>query len=184
VVPAAVAVVVAEVAEAPARRRLGLEDVRSPRAVRAATGVHVMTERPDYREIEHTADVGLELEAPDLKAAFELAAASMFDLMCDLDSVGDGVSRTVRVESREGDVEGLMVRWLAELLYVFATEGLLLSRFDVRKLTSDSLEADVAGEPHDPDRHALKTEIKAATYHDLAVDQIRGVWSVRVIFDT
>jgi SHS2 domain-containing protein len=143
-----------------------------------------MAERPDYREIEHTADVGLELEAPDLKAAFEQAAASMFDLMCDLDSVGDDVRRTVRIRARDGDLENMMVRWLSELLYVFATEALLLSRFDVRELTNGVVEADVAGERFDSGRHAIKTEVKAATYHDMVVDQVEGAWHVRVIFDT
>ena len=143
-----------------------------------------MAERPDYREIEHTADVGLELEAPDLKAAFELAAASMFDLMCDIDSVGDGVCRTVKIRARDSDLENMMVRWLNELLYVFESERLLLSRFDVRELTSDAIEADVAGERYDPARHVFKSDLKAATYHDLAVDQTEGVWFVRVIFDT
>ena len=142
-----------------------------------------MAERPDYKEIEHTADVGLELEAPDLKAAFELTAASMFDLMCDIDSVGDGVCRTVKMRARDGDLENMMVRWLNELLYVFESERLLLSRFDVRELTSDAIEADVAGERYDPARHVFKSELKAATYHDLAVDQTAGVWFVRVIFD-
>lgn len=143
-----------------------------------------MAERPDYREIEHTADVGLELEAPDLKAAFEQAAASMFDLMCDLDSVGDDVRRTVRIRARDGDLENMMVRWLSELLYVFATEALLLSRFDVRELTNGVVEADVAGEQFDSGRHAIKTEVKAVTYHDMVVDQVEGAWHVRVIFDT
>ena len=143
-----------------------------------------MAERPDYREIEHTADVGLELEASDLKAAFELAAASMFDLMCDIDSVGDGVCRTVEIRARDGDLENMMVRWLNELLYVFESERLLLSRFDVRELTIDDNEADVAGERYDPARHVFKSDLKVATYHDLAVDQTEGVWFVRVIFDT
>jgi SHS2 domain-containing protein len=143
-----------------------------------------MAERPAYTEIEHTADVGLELEAPDLKAAFELAAASMFDLMCDLDGVGDGVSRTIRATSREGDLQGLMVRWLTELLFVFASERLLLSNFDVRRLEDGVIEADVAGEPYDPTRHALKSELKAVTYHALAVEQVDDAWFVRVIFDT
>ena len=62
-----------------------------------------MAQRPAYTEIEHTADVGLELEAPDLRSAFELAAASMFDLMCDLDTVGDSVRRTVRAQARDAD---------------------------------------------------------------------------------
>jgi len=156
----------------------------SLRTVRAAAGERTMAERPDYREIEHTADVGLELEAPDLKAAFALAAASMFDLMCDLDTVGDDVRRTVRARARDGDLENMMVRWLTELLYVFATEGLLLSRFDVTRLTSDTLEAEVVGEQFDPGRHVFKSELKAATYHDLVVDRVEGVWLVRVIFDT
>jgi SHS2 domain-containing protein len=143
-----------------------------------------MVERPDYKEIEHTADVGLELEASDLRAAFELAAASMFDLMCDLDSVGDGVCRTVRIRARDADLENMMVRWLTELLYVFESERLLLSGFDVTKLSSDTLEAEVVGEQFDPGHHVFKSELKAATYHDIAVDQTEGVWFVRVIFDT
>ncbi|MFH1689458.1 MAG: archease [Candidatus Eisenbacteria bacterium] len=143
-----------------------------------------MAERPAYTEIEHTADVGLELEAPDLKAVLELAAASMFDLMCDLDSVGDDVSRTVRATSREGDLEGLMVRWLTELLFLFASEKLLLSSFRVRELAGGVVEASVAGEQYNPERHALKSELKAVTYHALAVEQIEGAWFVRVIFDT
>lgn len=143
-----------------------------------------MTQRPAYREIEHTADVGLELDAPALKAAFEQAAASMFDLMCDLDTVGECVPRTVRATSREGDLEGLMVRWLTELLYVFASERLLLSSFHVRELAGGVIEADVAGEPYDPARHATKSELKAVTYHELAVKKTDAGWSVRVIFDT
>jgi len=134
-----------------------------------------MAGRPRYNEIEHTADVGMELEALDLKAAFELAAASMFDLMCDIDSVRHSVCRTVRVRARDADLENMMVRWLT---------GLLLMHFDIRRLESDLIEAGVAGEPYDPIRHALKTELKAVTYHDLAVEQSDGVWFVRVIFDT
>ena len=143
-----------------------------------------MAQRPSYREIEHTADVGFELTAADLESAFELAAAAMFDLVCDLDTVAGTVRRTVRASAREGDTESLMVRWLSELLYVLAAEGLLLSAFDVRELADGRIEAVVAGEPLDRERHAIKSDIKAATYHDLAVEQSDSGWLVRVIFDT
>ena len=63
---------------------------------------------PTYREIEHTADVGMELDAPDLRTALELSAAAMFDMICDLESVGDSWKRVVSVESRDGDS---MRRW-------------------------------------------------------------------------
>lgn len=143
-----------------------------------------MAERPRYDEIEHTADVGFELVAPDLRSAFEAAAAAMFDLICDLDTVGDGVRRTVRVTAREGDLENLMIRWLTELLYLFDSEGLLLSRFDVRSVEGGAVEAEIGGEARDTARHALKADIKAATYHELTVRRTDAGWVVRVIFDT
>jgi SHS2 domain-containing protein len=143
-----------------------------------------MAERPTYDEIEHTADVGVALSAPDLRSAFELAAASMFDLMCDLDSVGASWRREVRVDGRDGDLENLLIRWLAELLYIFETEHVLLSTFAVARFESGVVEALVAGEPYDAARHAVKIEIKAATYHDLRIEETDDGWRVAVIFDT
>lgn len=139
---------------------------------------------PTYREIEHTADVGMELDAPDLRTALELSAAAMFDMICDLESVGDSWRSVVSVESRDGDLENLLVRWLTELLYIHETERVLLSGFSIRKLDAGLIEAHVTGERIDPDRHVVRLEIKAATYHDLMIEETAGRWEVRVIFDT
>jgi len=143
-----------------------------------------VAKRPQYKEIEHTADVGVELEAPDLRSAFEAAAACMFDMMCDLDKVGETLHREVSVKGREGDIENLMVRWLNEVLYLFESERILLSSFDVRRLSGDVLEATVGGEKFDRRRHAIKVEIKAPTYHDIRVERSHPGFRVRVIFDT
>jgi SHS2 domain-containing protein len=43
--------------------------------------------------------------------------------------------------------------------------------------------ATVHGEPLDPSRHPIDTEIKAVTYHQIAVEQTNGRWQTRVIFD-
>ncbi|MBN2566050.1 MAG: archease [Candidatus Eisenbacteria bacterium] len=142
-----------------------------------------MSRRPKYTELEHTADVGMELTAGSLTEAFEQAAAAMFDLICDLDRVGRGVRRVVRVEARENDLENMMVRWLTELLFLFDSERLVLSRFAVRSLTSDAIEAHVDGEVFDPSRHSVKADIKAVTYHELTVEPRGPDWYVRVIFD-
>ena len=139
---------------------------------------------PTYREIEHTADVGMELDAPDLRTALELSAAAMFDMICDLESVGDSWKRVVSVESRDGDLENLLVRWLTELLYVHETERVLLSGFSVRKLDARLIEGHVTGERIDPDRNVVRLEIKAVTYHNLMIEETAGSWEVRVIFDT
>jgi SHS2 domain-containing protein len=140
--------------------------------------------RPTYREIEHTADVGMELDAPDLRTALERSAAAMFDLICDLESVGDTWRSVVSVESRDGDLEHLLVRWLTELLYVHESERVLLGGFSITRLDSHTIEADVTGEETDPDRHAVRLDIKAVTYHDIVLEERPGRWDVRVIFDT
>lgn len=143
-----------------------------------------MAVRPRYTEIEHTADVGVELVAGDLTAAFETAAAAMFDMMCRLDLVADDWRRTVEVEARRDDLENLLVRWLSELLYVHESAGVLLSRFEITSLEDGRLVADVAGERIDTARHPVGIEIKAPTYHDLLIDESQEGFRVRVIFDT
>ena len=140
-----------------------------------------MGERPSYREIEHTADVGVELTAPDLPSAFERTAAAMFDLECDLGRVGDSWRGSVRVVGL--DLQNLMVRWLSELLFLSESEGVLLSRFTVERLDGLALEASVAGERFDRARHAVRVEIKAPTYHGLRVEQTDGGWEAEVLFD-
>ena len=143
-----------------------------------------MAQRPAYREIEHTADVGMALDAPDLRAAFERSAAAMFDMICDLDTVGDAWRGVVSVDSRNGDVENLLVRWLTELLYVHSSDRVLLGGFSIRDMSHDRVVADVTGERIDPTRHSVKLEIKAVTYHGLASSESEGHWTVSVIFDT
>jgi len=143
-----------------------------------------MVERPSYKEIEHTADVGLELTAPDLASAFERAAAGMFDMISDLDGIESEWRREVRVAGRDDDLENLLIRWLSELIFLHESEHVLLSTFDVRRIDGNLLEAVVVGEGIDPKRHALKVEIKAATYHDLVIRETPSGWRVRVIFDT
>lgn len=141
-----------------------------------------MGKKPSYREIEHTADVGVELSAPDLPAAFERAAAAMFDVISDIDGVAQTWHGRVRVTGL--DLENLLVRWLSELLFISESEGVLLSRFTVDRLDGFDLEAAVAGETLDRSRHAVRVEIKAPTYHGLRIEEVRGEWLVRVIFDT
>ncbi|MFH1501461.1 MAG: archease [Candidatus Eisenbacteria bacterium] len=143
-----------------------------------------MAVRPVYTEIEHTADVGIELTAVDLASALSTAAAAMFDMMCGLDLVAEDWRTTLTVDAREGDLENLLVRWLSELLFLHHSEGVLLSRFEVVSLGGGSLTANVAGERIDAARHPAGLEIKAATYHDLLIDESTDGWRVRVIFDT
>jgi len=134
-----------------------------------------------FRTIEHTADIGIEVEADTLADLFAGAAQGMFSIMVPSGTVSPETSRSVNVQAN--DLEELMFTWLNELLYLLDAEGLLFCRFEVVEIERGRLAATVSGERIDSERHHLSEEVKAATYHWMKVEQRCGSWFARVIFD-
>ena len=140
---------------------------------------------PDWiREIDHTGDIGLRVTAPSLDALFARAAWGTFWVLTDVETVEPRESQTVTVDA--ADREALMVRWLSELNFLHTTQHRLFCDFDVALSTADdgiALEATCRGEPTDPARHTVYTEIKAVTFHGMEVEETEDGWTVQVIFD-
>lgn len=137
------------------------------------------------REIDHTGDIGIEVTADTLPQLYERAAQGMFSVLTDLDTVRPEEPTTITVEGRDHDA--LMVRWLSELNYLHTVDHKLYVRFDIEVLSPAEeeirLQATCSGEPIDPDRHTVYTEIKAITFHELDVHETNTGWAVQVIFD-
>ncbi len=134
-----------------------------------------------FEFIDHTADVAVRALGRDLPEAFAAAARAMFEVLADLDDVQERRSREVEVSS--DSVDTLLVDWLNELLFLFETERLLLTRFEVRLVQEASLKAIVLGEPVDPSRHRMRMGIKAVTYHMLEVRCGASGCEATVVFD-
>ena len=139
------------------------------------------TIQPGYRILDHTADVGLEAYGADLAELFSNAAGGMFAVIAAPDTIRASKELLVRVEAE--NLENLLVNWLSELLYLSATRGMLLGRFEISEIDPQHLVANVFGEPIDQSRHELYTEIKAVTYHELKVEKQDQGWIARVLFD-
>ena len=134
-----------------------------------------------YEYFEHTADVGLRARAGDLDTLFAEAARGLFTLIVDnLDAVH--AHRDLSIQLPSAPKPDLLFDWLSELLYTFETQHLLLSKFDVH-IAPAGLNATVAGEPIDPDRHRLGSEVKAVTYHGLMVQNDKDGYLAEVILD-
>ncbi|HUU69419.1 MAG TPA: archease [Planctomycetota bacterium] len=140
-----------------------------------------MAAEPRYEVIEHTADVGVRVRGATMAEVFANAAYGMFDLMSGNEAVRPEVERAVAVDAH--DREELMVNWLSELLFVFETERLLLSDFEIAEIDERHVRATVRGERFDPERHASNFDIKAVTYYGLHVIQDDSTWMATVIFD-
>lgn len=140
-----------------------------------------MASTPFYKVIDHTADVGIEVEAATREDVFADCGRAMFDLMFDLDSIGADLTKSLIVDA-ESPTE-LLVAWLNELLYFYAIERILFSGFTDVRLGEHRFRAVGCGERYNPDKHRCDLEIKAATYHDVSLVFADGRWKARVIFD-
>lgn len=135
----------------------------------------------EFELIDHTADVGVLARGETLGEAFAQAALGMVSVMTDLERIDAREEREVEVEAT--DKESLLVAWLNEFIYLFGVEGFLPRRIDVQETADTRIRARCFGEKLDPSKHAVHTEVKAATYHMLEVAERDGSWQVRVILD-
>jgi SHS2 domain-containing protein len=135
-----------------------------------------------YELIDHTADAGMWVFGRDHAELFAHAAWAQFDMISDAETICPRQSVTIAIDGA-ADWEDLLVRWLGELLYHYDTQRFLCCSASLTTLSPTRLTAQVQGEPFDPARHPIDTEIKAVTYHQVTVEPCDTGWRARVIFD-
>lgn len=136
---------------------------------------------PLVREIDHTADIGIEVEADTPTELFQCAGMALFSLMVQPQGIQ---AREVREEIVHAEGwEQLFHDWLSQLLHRFLQDGFVAATIAVSEIDAHHVHARLTGEKLDYDRHEFETEIKAVTYHQLSVICEQGRWQARVIFD-
>lgn len=134
-----------------------------------------------WRTFEHQADVGLEIEAQSGPELFAEAGAALFSLLCDPETI---VERgRFELSGAADNVEQLLVDWLNDLLFLFEGTGVVCRRFAFPVWSPTGYRAEAFGEAADPERHAVRGAVKAATYHQLSVTAGETGWVARVILD-
>lgn len=132
-----------------------------------------------------TSDVTFVAWAPSLPALFDRAAAALLSVEIDNpESVRSDRVQAISLE--EPDLELLLLRFLNELIYLRDADRLLVRAAALEIRSGDQgacLEGELRGEPIDPARHSLATDVKAATPHQLAVKHQDGGWDARVTLD-
>ena len=134
-----------------------------------------------YRLIDHTADLGLHVFGADPSELFATAARAMFDIMVAPDSVHAAHSLKLQVEG--ADWPDLMVNWLREVLFLWNGERKLVESVQILSISEKKLSAKIFFDSYTPDRHIIRTEIKAVTYHQAYVKRSSFGWEAGIIFD-
>lgn len=138
--------------------------------------------KPSFREIDHSGDVGIEAWGANPAKALESATRGLFSLMVhDPGKVLPRVERSIAVDA-PGDGD-MVVDWLSEVITAASTHGEIYGAVEIRQTGPHSVRGVIGGESIDEARHGLRFEVKAATYHGLAIDSPDGSCRIRVIFD-
>jgi SHS2 domain-containing protein len=134
-----------------------------------------------FELLEHPADIGFRVRAPDLAELFETCAEALMAVAVEVETVEPRSSYPLAAAG--DDTESLLVNWLSEVLYLWDARRLALRQFRVLEIAPGRVVGEGLGEPWDPARHRAKLVIKGVTYHQLRVGQDRQGWYAQVFLD-
>jgi len=134
-----------------------------------------------YRQLDHTADVAFEIKGNTLKDLFENAAYALYDFMFSKEKVFPEIAMDVEITGI--DTEDLLIRWLNELIFISEMDEMVFSEFHIEQLRDNHIAANVSGERYKPDKHGGCNQVKAATYHNIAIQKDGDGFKTTIVLD-
>ena len=144
--------------------------------------------RLGYELFDHTADVGVRLFAPSLPELARVAADGLYGVIGKVVPASDAVlANEPRLESfafaDSSDLAELLRDYLAELLLIFERDHRVVTNIEVEAFEPGRLVARGESRPVDRERSSLDREIKAVTYHGLAIRSVDGGYEATLVVD-
>ena len=130
-----------------------------------------------FEEIEHTADWAYRVRGQNLTQLFIQAALGLYSLVGMELASGERITRLIQLKAI--DYESLLVAWLNELLFFHESESLGFEQIEIQHLNETTIQAKVTGAPT---QQWLK-DIKAVTYHNLAIRETESGLEVTLVLD-
>jgi SHS2 domain-containing protein len=159
-----------------------------------------------HKTFEHTADVGVMGNGKTVDDAFAECGVAMFSIMAPINSIEP--KKAMKFKAKSNSLEGLLVAFLNELLYMKDTKKMLYSKIRARIIfpkfvdekamnseistnteKKDSLEKkefiveSIAFGSKMSEIKEMKTEVKAATLSEVFVGKEKGLWVAKCIVD-
>ena len=136
----------------------------------------------NYRFVEHTADIAIEVTGDDLKSLFLNCGYALFDVLYQKKSVTG--AKKYRIKAVGDNNEELLINFLRELFFKFAIYKVVLSEITEITLADNEISATVIGEDYNAKKHKTNLEIKAVTYHNVKIEEENGKLKVVIVLDT
>ncbi len=146
-----------------------------------------------YKFLEHTADVKFQARGDTLEQAFKNSALAFQETMTQGEKIKSKASKKISLSVKSRGIEGLLVDFLQEFLYLFDSESFVLSKIKKLKikelLKGYELYSEVSGDYlENTDKgtnYKFTNNIKAITLNDLFVkkDKKTDKWICQVVLD-
>ncbi len=134
-----------------------------------------------YELFDHTADIGIRVWAPTLAELPAVAAEALYAVIGEIATLSD--RSPLFTEHRDGDSADLLRDFLAELLLIFERDDRCLTQVDHVEFTEDRLVLRGWTQSVDLAQSTLQREVKAVTYHELAINPTTDGFQATMIVD-
>ena len=123
------------------------------------------------KNLEHSTDEIIEVTAPNLQNAFEIAGKSVVETILDSSKIDEKSKKTVYVTGK--DLRYLLYNWLEEIVILTITDGFAAKKISVKIDKNDvyGIHAVLFGEEIDIKKHEFKVEVKSPTFHEMYIEQ-------------
>ncbi len=134
-----------------------------------------------YEYLDHTADIEIRARGESMPAVLAAMAEGLLALINEDNPVAAREERRVSACGELPDER--VVDFFNEILFQIEGERWIPCAVKEMACGPECIDAVLAGEPYDPGRHVLASEIKAATYHEFLLREAGGQWELRMVFD-
>lgn len=136
---------------------------------------------PSYELFDHTADIGIRVFAATPAELLHPATEGLYAAVGEL--VPSGQAENVSVDLTGNDEAVLLRDYLTEVLIWMECGRRMVVAVEVKEFSAQRLAATLETRPIDAERSSLDREVKAITYHGLAVEVVPNGYRATIIVD-
>lgn len=137
-----------------------------------------------YTFLEHTADIGIEVIAPDLKQAFIESILGLLELIFNKSFKDFEIKNGFEfLEIESNDLESLFVDTLNEVLFLIDSRKIIPLKPEITEMSNNSLKLKYNPMNFDYLEFPVQMYVKAVTYHQLEINQSTELTTIKFYLD-
>jgi len=127
------------------------------------------------------ADFEFDAQAESLEELFAVCGQATFEAMTNLKKVD--CIESIQFDVSASTLEDLLFTFLAELIYLKDVKKIFFAKYKIAIDDKFNLSCNAMGEYINNQKHDLRTDVKAITYHKLSIKKNNAGYCAHVILD-